>query len=119
MANTTAKKGESAQAVTLDLLRQAGEPLAAKEIATRVINSGRCTSLKGKTPEATISAMLAVGSKPGGPFERVAKGTYTLADPNAQGSNKAAPRTRGAKAGAATAKPRTRQTKPSKATANT
>ena len=36
--------------------------------------------LKGKTPEATISAMLAVGSKPGGPFTRVDKGTYTLAD---------------------------------------
>ena len=30
--------------------------------------------------EATISAMLAVGSKPGGPFKRVDKGTYTLAD---------------------------------------
>ena len=81
MASTTAKKGESARAVTLDLLRKAGEPLAAKEIATRVINSGRCASLKGKTPEATISAMLAVGSKPGGPFNRVAKGTYTVADP--------------------------------------
>ena len=26
--------------------------------------------------------MLAVGSKPGGPFKRVAKGTYTLADPS-------------------------------------
>ena len=36
--------------------------------------------LKGKTPEATISAMLAVGSKPGGPFTRVDKGTYTLAN---------------------------------------
>ena len=27
--------------------------------------------------------MLAVGSKPGGPFKRVGKGTYTLADPTA------------------------------------
>jgi hypothetical protein len=34
----------------------------------------------GKTPEATISPMLAVGSKPGGPFARVDKGTYTVAD---------------------------------------
>jgi len=39
--------------------------------------------VKGKTPEATISAMLAVGAKPGGPFKRVEKGTYTLADPAA------------------------------------
>jgi hypothetical protein len=42
--------------------------------------SGRCAGLKGKTPEATISVMLAVGSKPGGPFTRVDKGSYTLAD---------------------------------------
>jgi hypothetical protein len=94
MANTTTTKSESAKAVTLDLLRKAGEPLAAKEIAKRVINSGRCTSLKGKTPEATISAMLAVGSKPGGPFKRVAKGTYTLADPTPTGSEKHTPRPR-------------------------
>jgi hypothetical protein len=48
--------------------------------AKRVLASGRCAGLKGKTPEATITAMLAVGSKPGGPFARVDKGTYTLAD---------------------------------------
>jgi len=36
----------------------------AKEIAKRVLASGRCAGLKSKTPEATISAMLAVGSKP-------------------------------------------------------
>jgi hypothetical protein len=54
--------------------------LHANEIAKRVLASGRCAGLKGKTPEATISAMLAVGSKPGGPFTRVGKGTYTLAD---------------------------------------
>jgi hypothetical protein len=44
------------------------------------MESGRCSGLKGKTPEATVAAMLAVGSKPGGPFKRVDKGTYTLAD---------------------------------------
>ncbi len=55
-------------------------PLHAKEIAKRVIESGRCSGLKGKTPEQTITAMLAVGSKPDGPFKRVDKGTYTLAD---------------------------------------
>jgi HB1, ASXL, restriction endonuclease HTH domain len=80
MARQTAAKRVSAKQVTIDVLRAAGEPLKAKEIATRVIASGRCEGLKGKTPEATISAMLAVGSKPGGPFTRVDKGTYTLAE---------------------------------------
>jgi hypothetical protein len=97
MANTTTKKGESTKAVTVDLLREAGEPLAAKEIAKRVIDSGRCVSLKGKTPEATISAMLAVGSKPGGPFKRVDKGTYTLADPTPPDKEKVEPPTQGTK----------------------
>jgi HB1, ASXL, restriction endonuclease HTH domain len=73
-------KGESAREVTRDVLRQAGEPLHAKEVATRVLASGRCRSLTGKTPEASVAALLAVGSKPGGPFKRVGKGIYTLAD---------------------------------------
>src|SRR6266511_411341 len=67
MAKQTTTKGEPAKQVAIDVLRQAGEPLHAKEIAKRVLESGRSSSLKGKTPEATISAMLAVGSKPGGP----------------------------------------------------
>lgn len=81
MATTPAKaKGEPAKQVAIDILRKAGGPLHAKEIASRVLASGRCAGLKGKTPVATISAMLAVGSKPGGPFARVRKGTYTLAE---------------------------------------
>jgi hypothetical protein len=80
MPTTTAKKSASAKQVAIDVLRNAGEPLHASEIAKRVLASGRCAGLKGKTPEATISAMLAVGSKAGGPFTRVDKGTYTLAD---------------------------------------
>jgi hypothetical protein len=66
--------------VATDVLRQAGKPLPAKEIAKQVLASGGGAGLKGKTPEATISAMLAVDSKTGGPFKRVDKGTYTLAD---------------------------------------
>jgi HB1, ASXL, restriction endonuclease HTH domain len=57
------------------------QALHTKEIAKRVIESGRCSGLKGKTPEATIAATLAVGSKPGGPFQRVDKGTYGLSGP--------------------------------------
>jgi hypothetical protein len=79
MAKQKAAKGESAKQVAIDVLRAADEPLHAQEIAKRVIDSGRCSGLKGKTPEATISSMLAVGSKAGGPFSRVGKGTYTLA----------------------------------------
>jgi HB1, ASXL, restriction endonuclease HTH domain len=80
MTTTATSQGDSAKQVAIDVLREAGQPLQASEIAKRVISSGRCAGLKGKTPEATISAMLAVGSKPGGPFARVDKGTYTLAD---------------------------------------
>ena len=78
------------------MLRAAGEPLRAKELAKRVIDSGRCSGLKGKTPEATISAMLAVGSKPGGPFKRVDKGTYTLADAPTAATTSAKPSKAGA-----------------------
>jgi hypothetical protein len=73
-------KGEPARQVAIDVLRKAGEPLHAKEIAKRVLATGRCAALKGKTPEATISAMLAVSSKPGGPFARAEQGTDTLAN---------------------------------------
>jgi HB1, ASXL, restriction endonuclease HTH domain len=83
MPRQQAVKGVSAKRVAIDALRAADQPLKAKEIAKRVIESGRCSGLKGKTPEATISAMLAVGSKSGGPFKRVDKGTYTLAERNA------------------------------------
>ena len=79
MAKRRTTSGEPAKQVAIDVLRKAGEPLHAKEIAKRVIDSGR-TRLGGKTPEQTITAMLAVGSKPGGPFTRVDKGTYTLAE---------------------------------------
>src|SRR5579862_9195024 len=89
MPTTTATtKHASAKEVAIDVLRTAGQPLRASEIAKQVLASGRCAGLKGKTPEATISAMLAVGSKPGGPFSRVDKGTYTLAD--SAGTSKAA-----------------------------
>jgi hypothetical protein len=90
-AMATSSKGESAKQVAIDILRQAGKPLQAKEIAKQVLASDRCAGLKGKTPEATISAMLAVGSKPGGPFKRVDKGTYTLADTSPASADAAQP----------------------------
>jgi HB1, ASXL, restriction endonuclease HTH domain len=92
-------KGESAREVARDVLRQAGEPLHAKEVAKRVLASGRCRSLSGKTPEASVAALLAVGSKPGGPFKRVDKGIYTLADQPAQSGNGKAGQPAAGKAG--------------------
>ncbi len=73
-------RAESAKQVAIDVLRAARKALHTKGVSKRVIESGRCSGLKGKTPEATVAAMLAVGSKPGGPFKRVGKGTYALAD---------------------------------------
>jgi hypothetical protein len=90
MAKQTPTKGEPAKQVAIDVLRTAGEPLHAKEIAKRVLQSGRAR-LGGKTPEQTITAMLAVGSRPGGPFQRVDKGTYTLADAAAEPQTPAKP----------------------------
>ena len=99
---TTTSKGEPAKQVAIEILRKAGKPLHAKEIAKRVLASGRCAGLKGKTPEATITAMLAVGSKPGGPFARVEKATYTLAPTTPSTASKPAQ-----KEPAATSKPAT------------
>jgi hypothetical protein len=106
MAKQQTAKRVSAKQVAIDVLRTADEPLKAKEIAKRVIESGRCSGLKGKTPEATISAMLAVGSKRGGPFTRVDKGTYTLAETTSATSTPAA------EAKPATAKKRSQARKP-------
>ena len=57
------------------MLRRAGEPLKAAEIARRVMEV-KGVKLAGKTPAATVAAMLAVESKkPDGLFVRVAPGT--------------------------------------------
>jgi hypothetical protein len=100
IAMPTSSKGDSAKQVAIDILRQTGTPLPATEIAKQILASGRCAGLRGKTPEATISAMLAVGSKPGGPFQHVDKGTYTLAD-TASTSRKPAQPKQAAKKGSA------------------
>jgi HB1, ASXL, restriction endonuclease HTH domain len=119
MAKQTVAKGESAKQVAIDVLRVADGPLKAKDVAKGVIDSGRCSGLKGKTPEATISAMLAVGSKSSGPFNSVGKGTYTLADSPARPSNGSGTDTGEAEPRTAkrTAKPRTQKRRAAKRTA--
>ena len=57
-----------------EVLRRAGEPLKTAEIPRRVLEV-KGVSLAGKTPEATIAAMLAVeNKKPDGLFVRTAPG---------------------------------------------
>jgi hypothetical protein len=102
--NSSSSSKQPAKQVAIDVLRKADGPLHTSEIVKRVLATGK-TQLKGKTPEATISAMLAVGSKPGGPFSRVDKGTYTLADASG---------TQTTKAKTATAPPRKRRAAKSK-----
>jgi HB1, ASXL, restriction endonuclease HTH domain len=118
MAKQKAVKGESAKQVAIDVLRAAAGPLKAKEVAKRVIDSGRSSGLKGKTPEATLSAMLAVGSKPGGPFKRVDTGTYALADASTPPATGGGAQKREAKPQAQkrAAKPRTQKRQPAKRT---
>jgi hypothetical protein len=84
MSKQTAAKGESAKQVAIDVPR-GRRAAGAMEVAKRVIDSGRCSGLKGKTPGDDL-AMLAA-AKPGGPFKRVGKGTYTLADRPARPTN--------------------------------
>ena len=45
------------QDAAIQVLKEAGKPLHAKEIAKRIIEAGLWVA-KGKTPEATVSARL-------------------------------------------------------------
>jgi hypothetical protein len=58
-------RGVSAKQVAIEVLRSAGKPLHTKEVAKRVIESGRCSGLKGKTPGATRRAHDASGHTDG------------------------------------------------------
>jgi hypothetical protein len=79
----------SAKQATIQVLKRAGGPLKTDEIAKRVLRT-KGVVLAGKTPTATIGAMLAVESKKtDGLFVRTDKATYGL-----RGS-KTAPRRRG------------------------
>jgi hypothetical protein len=67
-----------ARHAAVEALRRAAGPLKSAEIARRVLGLGG-VRLAGKTPAATIAAMLAVENKKrDGLFVRRAPGTYTL-----------------------------------------
>jgi hypothetical protein len=75
---TSEVKRVSAKQAAAAVLKRAGEPLKADEIARRVLKM-KGVSLQGKTPEATIAAMLSVeNKKPDGMFVRTDKATYRL-----------------------------------------
>lgn len=80
----------SAKQAAVQVLKRAHGPLHVKEIAERVMKMDDVSGLKGKTPEATIAAMLSVeNGKKDGLFKRVEKGTYELREqkPSSSGGN--------------------------------
>jgi hypothetical protein len=68
----------TAKPSAIEVLRGADEPLKSTEIARRILEI-KDVRLAGKTPAATVAAMLAVENKnPAGLFVRTAPGTYGL-----------------------------------------
>ena len=70
------------QDAAIQILKEAGKPLHAKEIAERIIEAGLWSS-DGKTPEATVSARLYSDIKKHGDqstFVKVAPQTFSLRD---------------------------------------
>lgn len=61
-----------------EILRKEGKPLHVKELTQRILAMPN-TKLGGKTPDATVGAILAVDSKKTGSiFRRTKPGTYTI-----------------------------------------
>ena len=72
----------NAQAAALEILRGAGKPLHAKEIAEQIMAAGLWQA-GGKTPDATVSARLYSDIKNNGdksPFVKVGPQTFALRD---------------------------------------
>jgi len=75
---TSNEKAKTAKQAAVEVLQRAGEPLKSDEITRRVLQV-KGVRLVGKTPAASVAALLAVeNKKPDGLFVRVAPGTYTL-----------------------------------------
>lgn len=75
---TSSVKKISSLAAAETVLKRAGGPLHVNEITKRILAMPN-TGLKGKTPTASVGAMLAVNSKKRGSiFKRTAPSTYTV-----------------------------------------
>ncbi len=72
----TTKRISGKQAM-IAVLKRAKKPMPAKEIIARALKT-KGVALAGKTPEATLNAILAVENKKGGVFERTERGVYRL-----------------------------------------
>ncbi len=73
----------SVQSAAIQILKEAGKPLHATEIAKLIIEAGLWKS-DGKTPEATVSARLYTDIKSNGDkssFVKVGPQTFALRDP--------------------------------------
>jgi hypothetical protein len=65
------------KAAMVAVLKRAKKPLPRKEIISKAL-AMKGVELKGKTPEATLSAILATENKKGGIVERTEPGVYRL-----------------------------------------
>jgi HB1/ASXL restriction endonuclease-like protein with HTH domain len=81
----TDRKVSGRDAAVAILLRNDG-PMHYREITSQAVQSGLLTP-KGKTPDATMNAMLAVAAKAGEVFTKVAPGVFGLIDADAARAN--------------------------------
>jgi hypothetical protein len=77
-AKATAKPRIGAKAIAIDVLKANGGPMHTRDIVKGILADKRSTGLKGKTPDATIAAMLAVSAKKSDTFKRTEPGTFDL-----------------------------------------
>ncbi len=62
----------------LQVLANAAQPLSAKDIYAEIANRKLAPGLKGKTPDQSVAAALAVATKQGRYVERAAPGKFQL-----------------------------------------
>lgn len=82
MASTSkqpaAKRAPSAEQVAAAILKKHRGPMRVADLTAAVVKSGKAAGLKGKTPEATISAHIYVAAKAGRVFKKVDRGVVDL-----------------------------------------
>jgi hypothetical protein len=82
LAKPTSRAGEpragSTMWAVLRVLQGAQEPMGAKAIYAEIDRRDLAAGLKGKTPEATVAAALAVAAKQGRHVERTSPGKFRV-----------------------------------------
>lgn len=77
-AKKAAPRKGSTMWAAIEVLRGKRKPMTAREIYAEVRDRKLAPGLKGKTPEATVAAQLAVHAKRGLYVERTAPGKFQL-----------------------------------------